>query len=141
MKKWTKAYQNYRDKYYAEKKLGNVKQGSIVFSPSQYKASKKAGLTDKQILNASTIFKSKGEKTQFWKQYQKMRKEYSRGETKEFNNYYYNDEQELIKETRELKYHYNFSGLMKDKYAMHLIISWRILHGEEKAEVLADYGY
>ena len=138
MKKRTKAYENYRQKFYAEKKIGNVKQGVRVLTPNQYRRATKEGITDRKILNAQTMLHSKREKKDVWKQYKKVRKEFERGETLTQEGTYFGENYE---EDEGLSYHYNLSGLLKDKDALHFIIAYRLQEGEDREEVLADYGY
>ena len=150
-RKRTKAYENYRRKFYAEKKIGNVKQGVRVLTVKQYRNAKKKGLSDKKILNAQTMLHSKAEKRRVWNEYRRItRKRISRGESIIMEDTYFGGSKGSIfgeyeegteEDIEGLSYHYNLSGLLKDKDAIHYLISYRIMEGEEREEVLADYGY
>lgn len=138
MKKRSKAYQVYRQKFYAEKKIGNVKQGVRVLTANQYRRARKEKMNDTSILKAQTLLHSKREKDYVWREYKKIKKTYSRGETIEQEGTYFG---ETYEDDEGLSYHYSLSGLLKDKDAIHFMISFRINDGEDRAEVLADYGY
>lgn len=137
-RKFTKEYQAYRDKYYAEKKIGNTKNNEVVFSQKEFNEAKKHGFTTKQILNSQTYLHNKTEKEAFFRKYKKIRKTYSRGETVYHEQTYFGGQREGVE---GISYHYNLSGLLNDKNAMHFIISNRIREGEDREKVLADYGY
>ena len=151
--KWTKAYQRYRERYYIERKLGNVKQGVKVYSAKQYKEMRtipdkdlKRPLTDKEILNAQTMLQSKAGKNKVWRDYLRLRKTFKRGTKKTYKYQEIRDideEGDILFEEREeeLYYHYNLQGLLRDKFVIHRLITARIAEGEDRKEVLADYGY
>ena len=151
--KWSKAYANYRAKFYAEKKLGNVKVDARVISAKTYKLwrttpDKSTGkpLTDKQILNAQTMLHSKAEKNKVWRDYLRLRKTFERGTHKTYKYQEIKDMDEegnvsFEEQEENLYYHYNLQGLLRDKYVIHRLITARIAEGEERKEVLADYGY
>jgi len=136
--KRTKSYQGYRNKFYAEKKIGNIKNGVRVLTASQYRRAKKEGITDKGILKEQTILTTKAEKTAVWKEYKKVKKNYSRGESIIQEDTYFGESYE---EDEGLRYHYNLSGLLNDRDALHFLISYEIHGGEDREEVLAKYGY
>ena len=138
MRKRSKAYQAYRQKFYVEKKIGNVKQGVRVLTANQYRRARKEGINDTNILKAQTLLHSKREKDYVWREYKKIKKSFSRGETIEMEGSYFG---ETYEEDEGLSYHYSLSGLLKDKDAIHFMITFRINEGEDRAEVLADYGY
>jgi len=138
MRKRSKAYQAYRQKFYVEKKIGNVKQGVRVLTANQYRRARKEGINDTNILKAQTLLHSKREKDYVWREYKKIKKSFSRGETIEMEGSYFG---ETYEEDEGLSYHYILSGLLKDKDAIHFMITFRINDGEDRAEVLADYGY
>lgn len=138
MRKRSKAYQAYRQKFYVEKKIGNVKQGVRVLTANQYRRARKEGINDTNILKAQTLLHSKREKDYVWREYKKIKKSFSRGETIEMEGSYFG---ETYEEDEGLSYHYSLSGLLKDKDAIHFMITFRINDGEDRAEVLADYGY
>ncbi len=145
-RKRSKAYAAYREKFYAEKRIGNTKQGVRVLTAKQYRRARKEGINDTKILEAQTMLHGQAEKKAFWREYKKARKRISRGETLIFENKYIKSRDEegniiFRKEEKELAYHYNLSGVLKDKEAIHILISYRILNGEDREEVLADYGY
>lgn len=138
MRKRSKAYQAYRQKFYVEKKIGNVKQGVRVLTANQYRRARKEGINNTNILKAQTLLHSKREKDYVWREYKKIKKSFSRGETTEMEGSYFG---ETYEEDEGLSYHYSLSGLLKDKDAIHFMITFRINDGEDRAEVLADYGY
>lgn len=146
-RKWSKDYENYRRKFYAEKKLGNVKQGVRVLTANQYRRARKgdrreSGLSDTKILKAQTMLHGQAEKKALWREYKKLKKRISRGESIILEDTYFGGAyDEEADEIEGLSYHYNLSGLLKDKDAIHFLISYRILQGENREEVLADYGY
>ena len=151
--KWTKAYQKYRERFYAEKKLGNVKVDVRILNAKTYKKyrterdpSVGRPLTDREIIDSQTMLHGKGAKTKSWKDYLRIRKTFQRGQVKTLKNKYIADideEGDIIfkEEENELFYHYNLRGLLHDKHAIHMLITGRILEGEDRKEVLADYGY
>jgi len=134
----TKAYEAYRRKYYAEKRIGNTKNGVRVLTINQYRRARKEGLTDKTILNAQTILSSKGQKTKVWNEYKKVKKSYNRGDKIIQEKTYFGED---FDEDEGLSYHYNLSGLLNDRDALHFIISYQIYDGEDREVVLARYGY
>ena len=139
----TKAYQTYRDKFYAQKKRGNVKNGVRVLTQSQYKRAQKEGLSDRKILKAQTILESKAKEQQAWREYTKIKKQFSRGEQYEMEGTYfgenYDEEDDSLSDG--LGYHYSLSGLLHDRHALHFLIAFKIDAGYDRKEVLADYGY
>lgn len=148
-RKYTKAYENYRRKFYAEKKIGNIKKKVHVLSQRQYRNARlgtnargkrdpREAMSDAQILREQTILASKAEKRRVWKEYQEIRLSFNRGEALIQEGTYFGESREDIE---GLSYHYNLSGLLKDGDALHFIISNRIEKGEGREEVLADYGY
>lgn len=136
--KLSQDYLNYRKKFYEEKKIGNIKNGRRVFSKYQFREAKKYGFTGRDILDMQTILKTKKQKKDVWKQYKKVRSNYERGDVIYSEKSIFGGEQEF---ESELTYHYNLSGLLKDRNTYHLLISARINDGEEREKVLADYGY
>lgn len=162
MKKWTKAYQQYREKFYSEKRRGNIKNGLRVFSAKQFQnalkygemkeGDKKVPYTPTRILNKQKKLSTKAAERATWRAYLKMRKGIERGErisvSDSFLGLTKTDEGGIslaeamdLQEDASLGYHYGISGLLKNNYALHDIISFRITEGEEQKEVLADYGY
>ena len=142
-------YMVYREKFYKQKSRGNVKQGVRVLSRKQYyEAKDRHKLTNTEILNAQTILHSKEQEKRTWKIYKKLRENFKRGDTYTIAGTYeglegVSEETKDILESEysELGYHYNLKGLLEDKMALHLIMSFRIISGEDREEVLADYGY
>lgn len=151
--KRTKAYQAYRDRFYQEKRRGNIINGVRILSASQYKnAVNKGNYTTRKILNKQMKITTKKAERETWKSYLKMRKQIQRGETITVSDSFKGltkstvggigiEEADVMQEESGLGYHYNISGLLKDNYVLHDIISFRIAEGEEQKEVLADYGY
>lgn len=137
-KRFTKAYIEYRQKFYAEKKIGNVKNGVRVLSQYQYKTAKNYGMNNSSILKEQTILHGKTEKKRAWKEYKSIRKNFTRGESMIQDETYFG---ENIEDMEGLSYHYNLSGLLKDRHSLHFLISSRIASGEDREETLADYGY
>ena len=157
--KRTKAYQAYRDRYYKEKKRGNILNGVRVLSQKQFsntmKIKTRSGqkkYTIRKILNQQMKITTKKAERDTWRSYLKMRKKIQRGETITVSDSFKGlaesklggislEEAETLEEDSGLGYHYNISGLLKDNYVLHDIIAFRINDGEEQKEVLADYGY
>lgn len=151
--KRTKAYQAYRDRFYQEKRKGNIINGVRILSASQYKnAVNKGNYTTRKILNKQMKITTKKAERETWRTYLKMRKQIQRGETITVSDSFIGltkstvggigtKEADVMQEESGLGYHYNISGLLKDNYVLHDIISFRIAEGEEQKEVLADYGY
>ena len=151
--KRTKAYQEYRDRFYREKKRGNIINGIRLLSASQYKrAVNEAGYTTRKILNKQMKITSKKVERETWKTYLKMRRQIERGEKITVSDSFMGltqskiggigvEEADVMQKESGLGYHYNLSGLLKDNYVLHDIIAFRINGGEEQKEVLADYGY
>lgn len=162
MKKWTKAYIAYRDKFYEEKRRGNIKNGLRVFSAKQFNNAVKFGkmkvgdeyvpYTGTRILNKQKKLTTKAAERETWRTYLKMRRSIERGETITVSDSFMGltrseeggisaAEAEALQSEAGLGYHYNISGLLKDNYVLHDIIAFRINDGEDQKEVLADYGY
>lgn len=159
MKKWTKAYQQYRERFYAEKQRGNIMKGVRVFNQRQFsnamKVKTKEGsnkYTVRKLLNKQMIFTSKKEEDKTWRIYLRMRKEIERGEKIIVHDSFMGltetakggisiSEAEEMQEKSGIGFHYKIEALLKDRYALHDIIAFRIAEGEEQKEVLADYGY
>lgn len=146
-KKFTKEYMTYRKKYYAEKRINNIKLGTkpgtnrkyvSLLTPEEFKIVRKEGVTITQIIRSQTVIGTKAEKKEILRQYNKIKKTYSRGETVFHEKTYFGGQRESVE---GLSYHYNLSGLLKDKHAIHFIISHRINNGEDRIKVLSDYGY
>ena len=155
----TKAYQQYRDRYYKEKRRGNIKGGIRVLSQKQFanvlKIKDKQGkqkYTTRKILNQQMKISTKKAERETWKNYLRMRRGIKRGEKITVSDSFIGltkseiggidlSEAESMQSESGLGYHYNISGLLKDNYVLHDIIAFRITEGEEQKEVLADYGY
>lgn len=110
-------------------------------SQEEFREAQKEGFTGSQMLREQKIFKTKEQERKVWKEYKFMRKFYSRGETIDTNVEHFTSEGDTETENLELGYHYNLSGLLHDRYAIHFMIAFRIDSGEEQKSVLADYGY
>lgn len=157
--KRTKAYQAYRDRFYKEKRRGNILNGVRVLSQKQFsntmKIKTRSGsqkYTTRKILNQQMKIKTKAAERETWKTYLKMRRSIERGEKITVSDSFMGlarspeggisaVEAESMQSESGLGYHYNISGLLKDNYVLHDIIAFRITDGEEQKEVLADYGY
>ena len=147
--KWTQGYRDYREAYYKEKRRHNIKQATSVLSLSQYKEAKKEGMTNYQMLKAQKIIQTKTQERETWRQYKRMRRLYERGETLEVGGGYeglsLSSKGGISKSESEkadiLGYHYNLSGLLADGNALHALITFEIDIGNDKKEVLAQYGY
>ena len=147
--KWTKGYIEYREAYYKEKRRHNIKQATEVLSLSQYKEAKKEGMTNYQMVKAQKIIQTKTQEREVWRNYKRMRKFYSRGETYEVKGGYeglsLSSKGGISKAESEkadiLSYHYNLSGLLADGHALHALITFEIEIGNDRKEVLAQYGY
>lgn len=151
-KRITISYKEYRDKFYKEKNRANIKAGVRVLSYDQFRKARKEGITTNQMLKAQKIFTTKAREKEVWKLYLKLRKDYQRGESIALEGGY----QGLLESSKGgpskatvdrledesvLGYHYNLSGLMRDGNALHALIMFEIDIGQDRKEVLADYGY
>ena len=145
VKRYTKPYMQYREKFYEQKKRGNVKNGVEVLSQKQYKEAIASGMSNRSILKAQVIFDTKKKEEDAWRLYKRVRRLMSRGETVDlggmetfFGEEYAQDHEFL---GNEIGYHYNISGLLHDRRDLHFLISLKIEAGYDRKEVLADYGY
>ena len=153
MKKWTKAYQDYRDRFYTEKRRGNLMKGMRVFNQKQFSNAVKSGTyTQRKLVNKQMLLKSKAEEKKVWSIYMRMRRGIERGEHIVVHDSFMGlaetpkngitiSEAEELQEKSGVGYHYKIEALLHDKYALHDIIAFRINDGEDQKEVLADYGY
>lgn len=157
--KRTKAYQAYRDRFYQEKRRGNIISGLRVLSQNQFKNAMKVKTksgsnkyTTRKLLNMQMKITTKAAERETWKTYLKMRRSIERGEKITVSDSFMGlarspeggisaSEAETMQSESGLGYHYNISGLLKDNYVLHDIIAFRISDGEDQKEVLADYGY
>lgn len=146
----TKEYQNYIKRFEYQQKRHNLKHGARRFTIKQFKNSRKSGLTTTEILKPSMIIQTKTQEREVWRDYMRARKHYSRGETYEIEGGYEGlsmsskggiSQAEAENRSDLLKYHYNLSGLLQDGHALHALITFQIDLGQDRKEVLADYGY
>lgn len=146
VKRYTKPYQEYRNKFYEQKKRGNVKNGVEVLSQKQYKEAIASGMSNRSILKAQVIFATKRQEDDAWRFYKKIRKLMNRGETVDLGGMetFFGEEfasEHEFADSNDLSYHYNMSGLLHDRRDLHFLISLKIEAGYDRKEVLADYGY
>lgn len=135
-------YGQYKALFKKEKKIGNIDGGMRQETFKQFENDMKDpnfGSVAK-ILDAQRYVK-KDQKAQLWKDYQKIVKEQKLkpGQRISQKGTYWGETETAID---GLRYHRTFSGLLTDeRYVKHCVIAYRLAHGEDKKEVLADYGY
>ena len=131
-------YEQYSRKFYELKKAGNLKRDMRKFSKKTYNKLRAMGYSTKEILKEQTFLSKKKQKT-VWKNYKKLRKNLNPGEATLYDNSYWGRNNE---EEEGLGYHRTLSGLMRDKDAIHFLITNDILTSDKsREEVLAQYGY
>ena len=131
-------YEQYSRKFSELKKSNNLKVGMRKFSKKTYNKLRAMGYSTKEILKEQTFLSKKQQKTA-WKNYTKLRKNLNPGEATLYDNTYWGRNNE---EEEGLGYHRTLSGLLRDKNAIHFLITNDILTGDKsKEEVLAQYGY
>ena len=131
-------YEQYSRGFAELKSYNNLKVGVRKFSKKTYNKLREMGYSTKEILKEQMFLSKKKQKT-VWKNYTKLRKNINPGEATLYDNSYWgrNNEKE-----EGLGYHRTLSGLMRDKNAVHFLITNDILTSDKsKEEVLAQYGY
>ena len=137
---YKKGYASYVAKFKEEKKLGNIKNGVRQLTFKQYNAVRnKDKLNNKQIIDKQVILKD-SVKNKVWKHYTKVKDKLNltRGDRSIDENTFWGESWE---EDEGLGYHRTMSGLLHDRYSLHFLISNRVDLGEDRDEVLSDYGY
>ena len=138
LRNYNVGYEQYSRKFYELKKAGNLKRGMRKFSKKHYNELRAEGDTNKVILERQ-MFLSKKKQKNAWKNYTKLRKNLNPGEATLYDNSYWGRNNE---EEEGLGYHRTLSGLMRDKNAIHFLITNDILTSDKsREEVLAQYGY
>lgn len=131
-------YEQYSRKFSELKKSNNLKVGMRKFSKKRYNELRADGNSNKDILEAQMFLSKKQQKTA-WKNYTKLREDLNPGKTKLYNKSYWGKNN---KKEEGLGYHRTFTGLMRDKNAIHFLITNDILTSDKsREEVLAQYGY
>lgn len=133
-------YEQYSRGFYELKKAGNLKKDMRKFSKKTYNKLRAAGYSTKEILKEQTFLDKKKQKNA-WKAYKKLinKDKLKPGEATLYDNTYWGRNNE---EEEGLGYHRTLSGLMRDKHAIHFLITNDILTGDKsREEVLAQYGY
>lgn len=144
--KYRGTYDAYINKYKQAKKEGIVLQGVRPLTRKQWTNEIRQGMTNTSILNAQTMSRKAAKRA--YQQYKKLmvNKRINSGEAAvEMENTYWGNNS-LDKNSkviyRELKYHRTFSGFMRDKHAIHMMISFEIKLGEKtRQQILNEYGY
>jgi hypothetical protein len=134
-------YGQYKRLFKKEKKQGNIQNGvrQDTYKEFEYDMADPNYGSIKKILDAQRNVKQEN-KAKVWQQYKKMIKDEqlkAGTQTSQAGTYWGNTQTQQD----GLKYHRTFSGLMKDRNAVHYIIAHRISSGEDEREVLADFGY
>lgn len=134
-------YGQYKRHFKNEKKQGNIKNGVHQDTYKEFEADMKNPNygSVKKILDEQRNVKQKNKK-KVWQEYKKMIKEeqLKAGQQTNQQGTYWGG----TKPGKSgLGYHRTFSGLMKDRDAVHFIIANRIGNGEDAKDVLADFGY
>lgn len=138
------SYETYKNKFEQAKKQGIVLHGVRQLTQKQWANEIRQGMTNTSILNAQTMSRKAAQRA--YKQYQKiMKQRLQPGEAAvELEKTYWGHnatDNNFNTVYRELKYHRTFSGFMKDKNAIHMMISYEIAMGRPREEVLDEYGY
>jgi hypothetical protein len=136
-------YKKYSQEFDLLRKTHNVKKDVRKFTKKQYNLCRAEGDSNKDILAEQTFLTKKQQKV-VWEKYLKLREEEIKpGDKKLFKGSYWGADDELGR--NGLGYHEKFTGLMRDKNAIHLMITNDMLNINElnmtKKEVLAQYGY
>lgn len=135
-------YGQYKRLFQAEKKINNIKNDVRQDTYKEFvqdMADPTYGGSIKKILDQQRNVKPE-ERKALWKKYRKILKEEQLKpgqQTQQAGTYW----GETSYGKNGLGYHRTFSGLMRDRHAQHFVIAYRIEHGEDKREVLADFGY
>lgn len=153
-KKYKRGYASYVALFKAEKKIGNIKNGIRQLTYNQYykyrNNSKKetAQKANKEILfgdstedarMARQAILTPVQKETFLDKYQETISSHLKpGEGLLIDDSYFGYN---IDEDEGLNYHRTLSGVLHDRHQIHFLISLRILEGEDRKKVLADYGY
>lgn len=136
-----KLYGQYKRHFQNEKKNGNIQNGvrQDTFKEFQHDMADPEYGSIKNILDAQRIVKQEN-KAKVWREYKKMLKEeqLKPGNQTTQNNTYWGGNKESV---TGVGYHRTFTGLMRDRDAVHFIIAHRIENGEDSRDVLADFGY
>lgn len=133
---YKKSYEKYVKEFKAEKKENNIKVGVRQMTRKQYESFRNQGYSSKDILKEQVILKNKRMKERVWKEYQKL--ELKNGEAAVYDNSYWG---ENINETEGVKNHRSLKALMKDRHALHFMITQTIDELGDRDEALAYYGY
>lgn len=138
--KYGRNYEEYKERFKYEKKLGNVKRGVRMLSEKQYnRVRKEDGYNNKTIIEKQTILTEKMKK--------KVIRDLNdanirKGQFSILENTFFGESEETMDlDSNTLGYHRTLSGFLHDRYALHYLIASRITMGETQEEVLADYGY
>lgn len=139
-------YETYERNFQQSKANGLVLHGVRQLTRKQWANEISQGMTNTAIINNQTMSKKAAQRA--YKQYQKLMKDtrLNPGEVAiELEKTYWghnNKDKNAKIIYRELGYHRTFSGFMKDKHAVHMMISFEIKLGERsREEILDDYGY
>lgn len=141
--KLSNEYLEYRRRFMEEKKRGNIKQFESMLNKYAFQEYRKKGFTVAKMIYKQKFLKTKKEEHEFFKSYLKLRKgtKAKRGQKVVEEGTIFEGTLGETTLNEQLEYHYTLSGLLKDKYAIHLMITGRIKLGEEREKVLSEYGY
>lgn len=134
-------YGQYKKLFQKEKKIHNIKNNVRQLTRKQFEAVIKEAETNsiKKILAKQTILATAKLKKDTLKRYNKaIKANLKPGDFAIYDDTYFGENNE---ETEGLGYHRTLSGLLKDRDAVHFLISDRIIAGEDRYDVLADFGY
>lgn len=130
-------YGNYKRWFQYEKKHGNIKNGVRQLTLKDFKLMNESGVTTTEILNMQKMISGGYKvKQKTWKAYKKLKLKADESLVQEGTWFGRGSQNEA-----GLSYHRTLSGLMKDKHALHFLISLRTVEEGDRKEVLADYGY
>lgn len=149
IKNYQGSYQQYSNRFAAVRSQGKLHKFAKKFTKKQFDMMRAEGTTIDEMVEAQAIPKHIVEKS--FKQYEYLRDNslMRPGDkfetTKEWDNSYWGGEiEEVIKKPENFKlgYHRTMSGFLKDKHAIHFMITFEIELGElSREEVLDEYGY
>lgn len=150
-------YKKYVESFIAEKRGNNIVNGVRRLSYKKYVERRNDGWTNKDILygvkdengkrikDTSQAILDPAQKKKTWKKYLEARKNFKMGESMVQDETFWGGNSPRSKFNFEnaegLGYHTTLSGLLGSTYGLHFIIANRIISGEDKDDVLSDYGY
>lgn len=142
--KYRGTYETYSQQFEANKKQGLIQQGVRKLGKNQWANEIRQGMTNTSILENQSLNKKAAKRA--FEQYNKIvKKNMKPGETSlELQKTYWGNnalDKNKQQVTHTMGYHRTLSGFLHDKNAIHMMISYEIMSGRSREEVLDDYGY